>query len=416
MTSLPKSPYDVVVVGARPAGAATAMILARAGLRVLVVDRTYYGDDTVSTHGLMRGGVLQLARWGLLDQVAAAGTPPVRGTVFHYGDDRICVPVKPGFGVDALYAPRRTVLDPILVDAARDAGAEVRFGVTIAGLSRDDDGRVTGVVGRDEGGAAFEIGARITVGADGLGSTVARLTGARVERAAANAVAWIYGYWDDLPVQDYELFYRPGVTAGLFPTNGGQVCVFTGTSPRRFRLETRAGVTPAYTRLLGHAAPEVLVAGAQSPKRLRVFAGRRPGYLRQAAGPGWALVGDAGYFKDPATAHGITDALRDAELLGRAIITAACEQADEAVALAAYQATRDRLSERLFTTTDAIASFTWDLDHIPILLRQLSEAMSDEVTWLSELEPIAGAAHEFGRHSHFPGSLVPWLSSAARAG
>ena len=396
MTTLDTSPYDVVVVGARPAGAATAMVLARAGLRVLVVDRSHYGADTISTHALMRGGVLQLARWGLLDTVAAAGTPPVRGCVFHYGEDRIRVPIKPGFGVDALYAPRRTVLDPILVGAARDAGAEVRFGVAVAGLRRDGHGRVTGVVGRDEGGAAFEIGARITVGADGLGSTVARFAGAPVERAAASAVAFIYGYWDGLPVQDYELFYRPGVTAGLFPTNGGQVCVFAGTSPRRFRLETRAGVTPAYTRLLGEAAPEVLAAGARPPKRLRVFAGRRPGYLRQATGPGWALVGDAGYFKDPVTAHGITDALRDAELLARAIITAARGEADEAVALAAYQATRDRLSERLFATTDAIASFTWDLDHIPMLLRQLSEAMSDEVTWLSELEPIGAAAQAFG--------------------
>ena len=116
--------------------------------------------------------------------------------------------------------------------------------------------------------------------------------------------------------------------------------------------------------------------------------GRRPGYLRRATGPGWALVGDAGYFKDPLSAHGITDALRDAELLARAIIAAATRGGRRAVALAAYQATRDRLSERLFATTDAIASFTWDLDSIPVLLRQLSQAMSDEVTWLSDLEPI----------------------------
>jgi flavin-dependent dehydrogenase len=236
-----------------------------------------------------------------------------------------------------------------------------------------------------------------------LGSTIARFAGAPVERAAASAAAFIYGYWDSLPIQDYELFYRPGVTAGVFPTNGSQVCVFAGTSPRRFRIETRAGVTPAYIRLLGEAAPEVLAAGARAPRRLRVFAGRRPGYLRRATGPGWALVGDAGYFKDPITAHGITDALRDAELLARAIITAARGEADEAVALAAYQATRDRLSERLFATTDAIASFSWDLDHIPRLLRQLSEAMSDEVTWLSELEPIGADAQTSGTSCNFRG-------------
>ena len=309
-------------------------------------------------------------------------------------EDRIDVPIKPGFGVDALYAPRRTVLDPILVDAARDAGADVRFGVAVAGLRRDGRGRVIGVVARDESGVAFEIGARITVGADGIGSTVARFTGASVERNAASAAACVYGYWDGLPVHDYELFYRPGVAAGLFPTNGDQVCVFVCTSPRRFRRESRTGVAPAYTRLLGEAAPELFEtgAGALAWQRLRVFAGRRPGYLRRATGPGWALVGDAGYFKDPVTAHGITDALRDAELLGRAILAAAGGEADETVALAAYQATRDRLSERLFATTDAIASFTWDLDSIPVLLRQLSQAMGDEVTWLSDLEPIGADA------------------------
>jgi 2-polyprenyl-6-methoxyphenol hydroxylase-like FAD-dependent oxidoreductase len=148
----------------------------------------------------------------------------------------------------------------------------------------------------------------------------------------------------------------------------------------------------AYTRLLDQAAPGVLDADAGAPERLRVFAGRRPGFLRRASGPGWALVGDAGYFKDPITAHGLTDALRDAELLGRAIIAAAGGAVPEAVALAAYQATRDRLSERLFAVTDAIASFAWDLDEIRRLLLQLSDAMSDEVRWLRALEPIGAAA------------------------
>jgi flavin-dependent dehydrogenase len=393
MTMPTTSPYDVVVVGARPAGAATAMILARAGLRVLVVDRSEYGTDTLSTHALMRGGVLQLARWGLLDRVAAVGTPPVRGSVFHYGDDRIEVPIKPGSGVDALYAPRRTVLDPLLVDAARDAGADIHFGVTVAGLLRDDSGRVTGIVGRDDSGAEFAASARITVGADGIGSAVARFTGAPVEQAATSAAGIIYGYWDGLPFRDYELFYRPGIAAGIFPTNGDQACVFVGTPTRRFRLESRAGVAHAYARLLGEAAPEVLApAAGRAPQRLRVFARRRPGYLRQAFGPGWALVGDAGYFKDPITAHGITDALRDAELLGRAIIAAATGEASEAVALATYQTTRDQLSKGLFATTDAIASFAWNLEQIPTLLLQLSKAMGDEVAWLTELEPTGVAA------------------------
>ena len=381
-------PYDVVVVGARPSGAATAMLLARAGLRVQVVDRGRYGADTVSTHALLRGGVVQLARWGLLDRIAAAGTPPVRRCVFHYGEDRIDVPIKPGPGFDALYAPRRTVLDPILVDAALAAGADVRFGVTINAVRRDTSGRVIGVAGRDERGAAFVTDARITVGADGIGSTIARLVGAPMERVAASATAIVYGYWDGLPVDDYALFYRPDVAAGFFPTNGGQTCVFGATGPGRFRSLARAsGVVSAYARLLGEAAPGVLDPGdsARAPERVRTFTSR-PGFLRTAYGPGWALVGDAGYFKDPITSHGLTDALRDAELLASAIVSALTAGVDETAAMAAYQATRDRVSAQLFATTDAIASFDWDLDQIPRLLVKLSDSMGEEVNLLTELE------------------------------
>jgi flavin-dependent dehydrogenase len=389
------SSYDVVVVGSRPAGAATAKVLARAGLRVLVVERTQYGADTLSTHALMRGGVLQLARWGLLDDVVAAGTPPVRASVFHYGTERVEVPIRPGAGVDALYAPRRTVLDPLLVDAARDAGATVRFGVTVTQLCRDSTGRVTGIVGHDSAGHPVTARARITVGADGMGSRVARQAGAPVERSAHGAAAFIYGYWDRLPVHDYELFYRPGVTAGFFPTNGGQVCVFVAVPRRRFRSETRSGTTHAYARLLAEATAGAL-DGAVFPEHLSVFAAR-PGFLRHAHGPGWALVGDAGYFKDPITSHGLTDALRDADLLAQAILTAADGRASEHHALATYQATRDRVSERLFATTDTIASFDWDLDQIPLLLRELSDSMRDEVALLSELDNRSAAAPAAGQ-------------------
>src|SRR6185503_9912785 len=127
--SISRSHYDAIIVGARCAGSATAMLLARAGLSVLAIDKQAYGSDTLSTHALMRGAVVQLARWGLLDQLRRSGAPAVRRTSFHYGDERIDVDIKPGQGVDALFGPRRTVLDKILVDAARRAGAEVRHGV-----------------------------------------------------------------------------------------------------------------------------------------------------------------------------------------------------------------------------------------------------------------------------------------------
>ena len=370
------------------------MVLARAGLRVLVVDRSRYGADTLSTHALLRGGVLQLARWGLLDRVTAAGTPPVRRSVFHYGEERIEVPIKPAAGVDALYAPRRTVLDPILVDAARDAGAEVRFGVTVTGLCRDSTGRVTGVVGRDDDRRpvrrqrpdhrrrrrhGFE-GRPARRRAGGTGRPPRRRLHLRLLGPASGprlrAVLPARGHRRVLPHQR-----RPGLRVRRRPAPAVPV--------RGTRGHRRA----AYARLLAEAAPGVLDAavGARRPSG-SACSPARPGFLRRAHGPGWALVGDAGYFKDPITSHGITDALRDAELLARAILTAATGEAAEEVALADYQATRDRLSERLFATTDAIASFDWDLDQIPRLLRQLSDSMSDEVKLLTELEPI-GTAH-----------------------
>src|SRR5919199_1469976 len=128
------------------------MLLARAGIRVLMADRARRGSDTLSTHALMRGGVRQLHRWGLLDAVVAAGTPPVCRTVFYYGDEVVPVSLRPTAGVTALYAPRRTLLDPLLADAAVDAGAVAWYGTTVTGLVRER-GRVAGVVLRDRLGA-----------------------------------------------------------------------------------------------------------------------------------------------------------------------------------------------------------------------------------------------------------------------
>lgn len=371
------SDYDVVIVGARPAGAATGMLLARAGLRVLIVDRSRPGADTLSTHALMRGGVLQLTRWGLLDKVTAADTPPVRHATFHTESGLTTVPIKSANGVDALYAPRRTVLDPIIADAAVEAGATLCYGVTAKGLLRDDHGRVAGIVGHDQFGDPFTARARFTVGADGMGSRVAHWTGAATEHEGTAVGTAAYGYWDLEAAGGYEWFFRHGTAAGAIPTNHGQTCVFVATTHARFRRELVRDPTTGFQRLLSTAAPELAdrLAGAPPSAPLRRFPGRR-GHLRRATGPGWALVGDAGYFKDPITAHGITDALRDAELLARAIIAAA---SDVPALLAGYQATRDRLSLPLFDVTDAIAGYTWTEEEITTLLRKLSAAMSDEV-------------------------------------
>jgi 2-polyprenyl-6-methoxyphenol hydroxylase-like FAD-dependent oxidoreductase len=390
--------YDVVIVGARPAGAATAYLLARRGLDVLLIDRGRYGADTLSTHALMRGGVLQLSRWGLLDKIITAGTPPVRRTTFRYANDVIPINLKSSYGVDALYAPRRTVLDPILVDAAADAGTAVRFGVAVTDVERDYLGTVTGIVGRTKEGQKFRARARIVVGADGFRSTIAERVGAPVERIGTSASAVTFGYWSGLETDGYEWNFRPDAASGVIPTNDDQVCIFASASPRRIG---RGGLD-RLTRIVAESSPDLAarLADASPPSSLRTFTGQ-PGHIRRSWGCGWALVGDAGYFKDPLSAHGLTDALRDAELLARGLIAVVTEGAEERDALASYQATRDALSAELFEVMDVIAGHRWTDEEIPDLLLRLNAAMADEVEAMAAFPPP------------IPGSLLPLPASSA---
>lgn len=377
--------YDVLVVGARCAGAAAAMLMARRGLKVLAIDRGGYGTDTLSTHALMRGAVLQLHRWGVLPRIAEMGTPAVRSTTFIYGDEVVEVPIKPSHGVDALYAPRRTVLDSILVDAAQDAGADVRHGHALAELLHRPDGRVAGAVVHDGEGRRIDVAADLVVGADGIGSTVARLAGAPVLQGARHATAALYGYWSGVGADGYRWYYRDGAGTGTIPTNAGQHCVFASIPSERFRREARHDVGVLYRQVIADSSPELAaaLASARLEGRVSAFAGRK-GFLRRPWGPGWALVGDAAYFKDPLTAHGITDALRDAELVADAAArgtTAAFEE---------YAEVRDELSLPLFEVTDAIASFAWDLDALKGLHKALNKAMKREVDWIAGRAVAAG--------------------------
>jgi 2-polyprenyl-6-methoxyphenol hydroxylase-like FAD-dependent oxidoreductase len=372
--------YDVVIAGARCAGASTAMLLARKGLRVLVLDPLKRGSDTLSTHALMRGAVFQLHRWGVLDAVRSAGTPAITKTTFHYGDEAIEVPIKLRDGVDSLFAPRRTVLDLVLVDAAVAAGAEVVHGHSVVDLLRNPAGRICGAKISGADGHTFDVAADLVVGADGVRSRVARILEAQVEYEVPETTASIYGYWRDLGLEGYHWFYEVGASVGAIPTNDGETCVFASLPPERFEHGRRDGLEGLYGEVLSEVSAELAarVTASDGPGKLKAFAGT-PGFLRRAAGPGWALVGDAGYFRDPITAHGITDALRDAELLARAVL------AGGDAALTDYQSERDELVRGLMDVTGRIASFEWDLAGAKELHLTLSREMTKQVDLLRTL-------------------------------
>lgn len=382
MSSIEKlrSEYDVVVVGARVAGASTAMLLARRGFRVLAIDRARYGSDTLSTHALMRGGVLQLHRWGILPRIEAAGTPRISTTSFHYGDEEIAIAIRPRDGIQGLYAPRRTVLDACLVDAAVASGAEVVHGLRLTDLMRSDDGRVVGVVVEEPGIGSVPIGSDMVIGADGFRSKVADLVGAAPYRLGRNASTFLYGYFSGLEIEGNHWYYRPGVMAGAIPTNGGEVLLCAGAPEARFWDELRFDLEAGHRRLLRQAAPELTEALTRANRRgpVRGFPGE-PGSMRQSVGAGWALVGDAGYFRDPATAHGITDAFRDAEILARAV-----ERGTDR-ALSEYQSLRDDLALGLFEASDAVAGYEWDLPGLKETHLFMSDEMNREVAFLNAL-------------------------------
>lgn len=363
--------YDAIIIGARCAGAATALQLARGGKKVLVLERHKSGADTMSTHALMRGAVIQLNRWGLLDRVIASGAPEVTRTRFCYGEDEIDLAIKPSYGTRSLIAPRRYILDRILADAAQDAGAEIRYGASFANVLRDPYGQIEGVIfdGVERRQNAY---APLVIGADGRRSTMARRVHAQIIEKSKHSTNCIYAYVSGLPNEGYQWFYQKGLGAGAIPTHNGEHCVFASTSPARLRrLLTEKGRVSALMHLLNEANPIFgkSLEGARIQTNPVIYGGE-PGFLRQSAGPGWALVGDAGYFKDPLTAHGITDAFRDADLLSQTVLNGR--------SLYEYESVRNACSAELFAVTNRIAALDWSLDELKVLHLRLNEIMKAE--------------------------------------
>jgi flavin-dependent dehydrogenase len=377
--------HDVVIVGGRVAGSATAMLLARLGHDVVVVDQASFPSDTVSTHSIARSGVVQLRRWGLLDDVLDSGAPAIRQVAFNAAGESTTRTIKDKAGVDFLVAPRRHVLDTILATAAEHAGAEVRPGVTVTGVQRDGRGRVVGVSGKDRAGARIEIGARHVIGADGLGSRVGGLVHAAINEAGQAGGAAQYAYYAGIPWTGIEFFVAERSFAGVFPTHDGQACIWVCTpsaDARAVRRRTGSRVE-AFGHLLERSAPE-LAERLRQARRTSPVQGmlRQPNQLRQAFGPGWALVGDAGYYRDAITAYGISDAFRDAELLAVALDQALDGDGEETTALAAYQQQRDQALREIFEITCRLAAYP-PVPRFIELQKQLSTAIDKQAAALA---------------------------------
>jgi 2-polyprenyl-6-methoxyphenol hydroxylase-like FAD-dependent oxidoreductase len=333
--------YDAIVVGARVAGAPTAMLLARKGYRVLLVDRDSFPSDIMSTHYIHQPGVARLRDWGLLERVLATGCPPIAKLTADRGGGPLSG--LPEYeGLPAL-CPRRTALDAVLVEAAVEAGAELREGLVVEDVLRED-GAVAGIRGHLKGGPTVEERARVVVGADGVHSVIARAVKPEEYNARPAMGCGYYAYYSGVPMDGAEVHWKGDCIVFGFPTNGGETCVVVEWPNEKFH-EIRADIEGNFQRGLA-TVPDFAARVAQGTRETRfVGTGDLPNYFRKPHGPGWALVGDAGYHKDPVTGTGITDAFIDAELLAGALDAGFSGREPLDRALAGYE---QRRNERAF--------------------------------------------------------------------
>jgi 2-polyprenyl-6-methoxyphenol hydroxylase-like FAD-dependent oxidoreductase len=360
--------YDAIVVGARCAGSPTAMLLARKNYKVLVVDRATFPSDTISTHLIHPPGVAALERWGLLQRLVATGCPPIDTYAFDFGP--FTISGAPGtddspFG----YGPRRTVLDRLLVDAASEAGAEVREGFTVEDVIFED-GRVTGVHGHSKGGQSVTEHARVVIGADGRHSLVAQAVGPEQYNEKPPLLCGYYSYWKGLPMNGrFETYIRPNRGFAAWPTNEDLTLIVVGWPFAEFEANKK-DIEGNFLTTLDLAPP--FAERVRAATREEGFAGTPvANFFRRPFGSGWALVGDAGYNKDFITAQGITDAFRDAELCVTALDASFSGTRSFDEAMGEYQSTRDEHVLPMYGFTTQLAT----LEPPPPELQQLLGAV-----------------------------------------
>jgi len=348
--------YDAIVIGARCAGAVTAMLLARRGHRVLLLDRGDFPSDVPQGHFIHRHGPKRLADWGLLEKIVGTNCPPLTTHLTDFGDfPLIGRDIRMG-NVAWGYAPRRRQLDQVLVEAAVEAGAEFRSNFLVENCLWDVD-RVKGIRGRDRHqNINCTEEALITIGADGRNSTLARAVGAPSYDETPPLTCWYFSYWSGVPTEGFEWYLRTNRVIFGFRTNDDLFAIFIGWPVSEFS-SIKTNVEYQFMRVVD------LIPGfaerVRSGRREERFYGAAdlPNFLRRPFGPGWALVGDAGCHKDPMMAHGICDAFRDADYLSAAIHEGLAGQRPLDQALIGYERRRNEATLAEYRDNIAAASF-----------------------------------------------------------
>lgn len=332
--------YDAIIVGARCAGSPLAMLLARAGQRVLLVDRDSFPSDTMSTSYMQMDAILRMRRWGLYDRLVDAGTPAYAFLNVAIGPMELQTAMEPV----QTHAPRRFVLDQILLDGAREAGAEVRERCSVQEVLKDGDGRVTGVRLQVDGSQSVVEESQVLVGADGRNSVVARAVEPPQSHYHEGLTSGYYGIYSGFSSEDAAFYFRSNHLIFCFPTNNN--AAFVGFEGPASNFENvRSDPEGHLMRLTSEHAPALhkrLEAGERTEKLMGF--GARPSFYRKPYGPGWALVGDAGFLKDPLLGDGINDAFRDAELLAGALDAGLSGREPLEDALAKYESAREAAS------------------------------------------------------------------------
>lgn len=346
--------YDAIIIGARCAGAPTAMLLARKGYRVLMLDKNTFPSDTISSHYIHQSGMAHLKRWGLFHKVAALNCPPLTQMTLDVGPFALTGTPPAADEVSTAYCVRRTVMDKILVDAAVEAGAELREGFSVQDILVED-GRVTGIRGRDKNGAAVTEKACIVIGADGKNSLLARKIHAAEYNVMPAQGCSYYSYWSGISIEGPQLYPRDGKFIVATPTNDGLTSITVMWPFNEFH-QVRSDIEGHFMQAL-ELAPELLDRVRQGQREERYYGtADLRNFFRRPYGPGWALVGDAGYHRDPISAQGMTNAFQSADMLVEALDNGFSGRRSMGQALAVYELRRNQAVLPMYHITCQMAT------------------------------------------------------------